>query len=124
VLHQILIADDSPLIRQVLRSCLERSGEWQVCGEAADGREAVEKAKELDPDLVILDLSMPTMNGFEAARELRRINPQVPLLMFTSFATPTLATEAAAAGCTATVSKSDSPQLLIDSIHRLLAAAA
>jgi two-component system chemotaxis response regulator CheY len=124
VLHQILIADDSPLIRQVLRSFLEQSGEWEVCGEAVDGREAIDKAKELNPDLIILDLSMPVMNGFEAARELRRIKPHVPLLMFTSFATPMLAKEAAAAGCTAVVSKSDSQQLLIDSIHRLLAAVA
>jgi len=117
--HSILIADDSPLIRQSLRRWLEFN-HWQVCGEASDGLDAIEKAKELKPDLIVLDLSMPGMNGLEAARELKRINPSIPLLMFTSFNTPNVKCEAIAAGCGAVVSKSDPQQLLVESLQRLL----
>jgi DNA-binding NarL/FixJ family response regulator len=74
--YSILIVDDSALIRRTLRFCLEHSGDWKICGEAGDGAEAIQKAKELDPDLIILDLSMPNMNGLEAARELKRIKPR------------------------------------------------
>jgi DNA-binding NarL/FixJ family response regulator len=63
--------DDSPVVRNTLRQTLERQRGWEVCGEAADGREAIEKAQQLKPDLVVLDLSMPVMNGLEAARELK-----------------------------------------------------
>jgi CheY-like chemotaxis protein len=87
--------------------------------EAADGEKGIEKIRELRPDLVLLDLSMPCMNGLEAARELRRLHPSLPLLMFTSFKTPNLEEQAIAAGCNTLVSKSDSGQLL-SSMQRLL----
>jgi DNA-binding NarL/FixJ family response regulator len=122
MLYSILIVDDSGLIRRYLRSWIEQNSNWRVCGEAADGREAIEKAQQLRPNLIILDLSMPGMNGFEAARELKRISPGVPLLMFTNLETPYLKQEAIAAGCSAVVSKTDSQRLLLDSIHHLLAA--
>ncbi|HEV2698717.1 MAG TPA: response regulator, partial [Terriglobales bacterium] len=61
--NTILIVDDSTLIRRALRSCLEEGHQWTVCGEAADGRAALDMAKELQPDLIVLDLSMPDMNG-------------------------------------------------------------
>jgi DNA-binding NarL/FixJ family response regulator len=95
-----------------------------VCGEAVDGRDAIHKAEELNPDLIILDLSMPLMNGFEAARELKQIRPQVPLLMFTTFKTSVLEEEAAAGGFAAVLSKSEanSLQVLAEKIHRLLPA--
>lgn len=103
----ILIADDSPIIRKTLRQTLEREDGWQVCGEAADGREAIEKAKRLNPDIVVLDLSMPVMNGLEAARELIRISPALPLVMFTNFETPQLTNEALSAGVRTVVPKSE-----------------
>ena len=108
----ILIVDDSPAIRKSLRAMLQGSPEWRVSGEAVDGRDAVEKARQLKPDLIVLDLSMPVMNGLEAARELKRIDPSVPLVMFTTFKTDVLEKEALASGCSAVISKSESPQLL------------
>jgi len=92
----ILIVDDSAQIRRQLRSCLQQNSSWKVCGEAVDGRDAIHKAEELKPDLIVLDLSMPVMNGFEAARKLKEIRPQVPLLMFATFKTTVLEEEAAA----------------------------
>jgi DNA-binding NarL/FixJ family response regulator len=84
----ILIVDDSPVLRKTLRQTLEQGGAWEVCGEAADGREAIKQAQRLKPDLVVLDLSMPVMNGLEAAHELKRLLPSLPLVMFTTFDTP------------------------------------
>ena len=118
--HTILIVDDSTLIRRALRACLEEGHEWTVCGEAADGVSAIIMARELKPDLIVLDLSMPGMNGFQLARELKIINPARPLLMFTGFKTPQLEKDALASGCSAVVSKSEHQQLLFDNIHRLL----
>jgi DNA-binding NarL/FixJ family response regulator len=118
--NTILIVDDSTLIRRALRACLEEGQQWTVCGEAADGSLALEMAKALNPDLIVLDLSMPGMNGFELARELKHMNPALPLLMFTSFKTPQLEKEALASGCNAVVSKSEHQQMLFDNIHRLL----
>ena len=118
--YAILIVDDNALIRRYLRSCFEENSDWTVCAEAVNGRDAIEKAQIFKPDLIILDLSMPVMNGFEAARELKRISPHLPLLMFTSYKTPNLEKEALAAGCAAVLSKSDSQDLLIDRVHNLL----
>ena len=115
----ILIVDDNPVIRKTLRRTLERNKGWEVCGEAADGREAVAKAQQLKPDLVVLDLSMPVMNGLEAARELTRISPSLPLVMFTNFNMPELTNEALSAGVRAVVSKSE-PAGLVSEIQALL----
>jgi DNA-binding NarL/FixJ family response regulator len=124
LLFSILIVDDSAQIRRQLRSYFQQNSNWKVCGEAVDGRDAIHKAEELNPDLIILDLSMPVMNGFEAARELKQIRPQVPLLMFTTFKTSVLEEEAAAVGFAAVLSKSEanSLQVLAEKIHRLLPA--
>jgi DNA-binding NarL/FixJ family response regulator len=118
--YSILIVDDSALIRRSLKSCLEQHPDWKVCGEAADGLDAIQMAQQLQPNVVVLDLSMPGMNGFEVARELKRITPSIPVVMFTSFKTPALETEALAAGCNAVVSKSEHQQMLFDNIQRLL----
>jgi DNA-binding NarL/FixJ family response regulator len=115
----ILIVDDSALIRRMIRETLEQQEGWEVCGEAADGREAIEKAQQLKPDLVVLDLSMPVMNGLEAARELKRLVPSLPLVMFTNFTSPQLSKEALSAGVSAVVSK-DKIEGLIHGIQALL----
>lgn len=116
----ILIVDDSPVIRKTLRQTLEHHEGWQVCGEAANGQEGIEKAQHLKPDVIVLDLAMPVMNGLEAARELTRVLPSVPLLMFTNFETPHLKAEALSAGIRTVVSKDGSIGALIGSIQALL----
>ena len=119
----ILIADDSSLIRQTLRRLLEKEDDWAVVGEAANGEEAVEQARKLKPDLVILDLSMPVMNGIEAAHELRRLLPSLPVVMFIHLATDNLAETALSAGVSAVVPKSE-PAMLVNCIYELLKSAA
>ena len=80
---RILIADDVSTARVSLRKLLESHSGWQVCGEAVNGWEAIEQTERLAPDLVILDLRMPLMNGFQAAREISRVNPHPPMLLIT-----------------------------------------
>src|SRR5215472_3723272 len=78
---RILIADDHELVRQGLRTLLASRPAWEVCGEAADGREAVEKASQLKPDIILLDVSMPRLNGLEAAALIRRKSPGSEILI-------------------------------------------
>lgn len=79
---RILIADDHELMRRGVRGLIESHREWAVCGEAVEGREAVQKARELRPDLVIMDINMPRLNGLEAAKQIRQENPSVKMLFF------------------------------------------
>jgi DNA-binding NarL/FixJ family response regulator len=78
---RLLIADDDPNIRLLLRRLFEHHAGWEVCGECANGIEALEKALKLAPDIVILDLAMPGMNGLQSAQQILRINPHIPLLL-------------------------------------------
>jgi DNA-binding response OmpR family regulator len=79
----ILLADDSPMIGQTLYRALATEGSYDLCAQAADGSEAISLAKRYKPDLVILDLAMPKMNGLETARELKKIMPTVPIILLT-----------------------------------------
>ncbi len=106
--HTILIVDDSGLIRHWLRRFIEQNSDWQVCGEAEDGKVAVEKVKELHPDLVILDFQMPVMNGLEAARQIARLTPNTVMLMFTVHNRELLLQEAKSVGIADVLSKFDS----------------
>jgi DNA-binding NarL/FixJ family response regulator len=119
---RILIADDSASIRQVLRFFIEHNTDWQVCGEAENGQIAVEKVAELKPHAVILDLSMPVMNGLEAAREIARIAPNVQMVLFTMHSSEQLRKEAQAAGIKDVISKSDTiGQHLLTSLRTICA---
>ena len=111
--HTILIADDNLFIRESLRRLFEREEDFDVCGEAENGREAVEKARELRPDLVLLDLSMPVMNGLDAARALKRLMPEVPVIMFSAYGDSSAEKEARSAGVWALVSKSEHASVLL-----------
>jgi DNA-binding NarL/FixJ family response regulator len=115
----ILIVDDSAAIRGVLRDALQRQKGWQVCGEAENGQDGIEKAELLIPDLIVLDLAMPVMNGLEAARTLSKSLPTVPLVLFTSYETTNLRDEALKSGFKAVVPKSDL-SLLIRSLREIL----
>jgi DNA-binding NarL/FixJ family response regulator len=81
----VLIVDDNAYIRQALCRVFKCESDFEVRGEAVDGREAIAKAQELHPDLMVLDLSMPVMNGLDAARELKRLMPTVPRMMYSAF---------------------------------------
>ncbi len=83
--NSIFIVDDSSDIRAGIRRQLERSG-FEVCGEAHDGLDALDKLSKVRPDLIILDMSMPRMNGVDAARELKYICPDVPVILYTAYA--------------------------------------
>jgi DNA-binding NarL/FixJ family response regulator len=83
--HRVFIVDDNPTVRTGIRTLLETSG-FEICGEASDGLDEAERAPEINPDLIILDISMPRMNGLDAARKLRDIHPNVPILLNTAHA--------------------------------------
>jgi DNA-binding NarL/FixJ family response regulator len=105
--HSILIVDDNNLVRRLLRTWLEQDSEWEICGEAENGQIAVETVERLHPDIVILDLQMPVMNGLEAARQITRLAPKTAMVMFTVHNSQQLLQEARASGVREVVSKSD-----------------
>jgi DNA-binding NarL/FixJ family response regulator len=105
--HRILIVDDSAIIRHSIRACIEHNTDWEVCGEAENGKVAIEKVRQLDPDVVTLDWQMPVMNGLDAAREITRIAPRATMLMITLHDSGQLMREAHDAGIKEVLSKSD-----------------
>jgi DNA-binding NarL/FixJ family response regulator len=111
VMKRILIADDNPAVRRGLRDLIERTCDWDVCGEAVNGREAIERARELHPDILLLDLMMPGMNGFDTARELARVEPDLPILLCTIQLSPYVMREAEKMGIQGAVSKSKVSQI-------------
>jgi DNA-binding NarL/FixJ family response regulator len=105
--YRVLIVDDNATIRNLVRSSIERNREWEVCGEAENGQLAVDKVQQLHPDVVILDLQMPIMNGLEAARQIIRRDPNMAMVMLTMHNCAQLLRDAQAAGIKDVVSKSD-----------------
>jgi DNA-binding NarL/FixJ family response regulator len=103
---RILIADDSPTVRAGLKLLLQYHEDWTVCGEAEDGNDAVKKAAELQPDVILLDISMPAMDGLSAAEIIRRDAPDSEILIVTHFESLDLARYAAQAGVRAYITKS------------------
>jgi two-component system nitrate/nitrite response regulator NarL len=108
----VLLVDDSPSIRTVIRWHLESQAGLEVCGEASDGMEAVDKALDLSPDLIVMDFMMPRMNGLEAARELTHKTPHVPIILFTGDESAVSVSDAIQAGIWAIVSKREFHKLL------------
>jgi len=117
---QILIADDSGTVRRILKHFLQDRKDIEVCGEAANGFEAVEKAKMLRPDLVLLDLAMPEMNGAEAASVLKKIMPKVPIIVFTMYGENIGRSLTSAIGVDMVLSKPDGMRALVEAIDGLL----
>jgi len=103
---RILIADDSPTVRAGLKLLLQYHEDWTVCGEAEDGEDAVKKATELKPDVILLDISMPAMDGLSAAEIIRRDAPDSEILIVTHFESLDLARYAAQTGVRAYITKS------------------
>lgn len=116
----MLIVDDNALIRQAVCELFAREVDFDVCAEAVDGKDAIEKAQLFRPDLIVTDLSMPVMNGLEEARALRELMPTVPVIVFTAFISSALEKEAAASGVSAIISKSERAAVLIATARTLL----
>jgi chemotaxis response regulator CheB len=118
----VLIVDDNAFIRQALCELFAREANVFVCGQAANGKEAISQALETHPDLIVLDLSMPVMNGLDAARELKKLMPEVPLIMYSSFVE--IFSDARLSGISVVVSKSEPGAVLISKARGLLFRAA
>jgi len=116
----VLIVDDNRYIRQSLCEQFQRESGFEVCGEAENGKEAIAKALELHPDLIVLDLSMPVMNGLDAARELKKLMPTVPLIMYSAFGDTFMEQQARLIGISELVSKSQPAVILVRKARSLL----
>jgi DNA-binding NarL/FixJ family response regulator len=116
---RILLADDHSIVRRGLRELLEERVGWSVCAEAATGREAVERAIEHRPQIAVLDLSMPELNGLEATRRIRRSVPETEVLVFTMHESDELVREVLAAGARGYLLKSDAADQLVPAVESL-----
>jgi DNA-binding NarL/FixJ family response regulator len=118
---RILIADDHEIFRRGLRSLLESHAEWQVCGEATDGQDAVERVRELNPDVVVLDITMPRLNGLEAAQLIRSEAPQSKMVILSQHEPSLMRQAALSAGADAYVTKSEVSRELMMAIETMIA---
>ncbi len=120
MVKSVLIADDNALVRQGLCELFSREADFEICGEAENGREAIAEAQELHPDLILLDLSMPVMNGLDAARALKRVMPEVPIIMYSAYGDSYTQREASSAGVSTLVSKSEHVSVLLGKARSLV----
>ncbi len=116
---KLLLADDHEIVRKGLRSVLEAQRDCEVVGEAADGRQAVTLVKELNPDIVILDISMPLLNGLEATRQILKIRPQTKVLILTMHESDSLIRDVLDAGARGYILKTDAGRDLIAAVESL-----
>jgi DNA-binding NarL/FixJ family response regulator len=113
---RILIADDHAVVRAGLRSLLESHSGWEVCAEAPDGRDAVEKASKLEPDVAVLDISMPLLNGVEACRRIRGCSPSTEILILTMHESDDLVQQVVEAGARGYILKDDADRVLLAAV--------
>jgi DNA-binding NarL/FixJ family response regulator len=116
---RILVADDHDLIRRGLKALLESHHGWEICGEAHTGSEAVGKAQELKPDIAILDIGMPDLNGLEAARKIRKASPQTKILVLSVHYSDQLIRDTVETGVHGYIVKSDSDRDLVRAVEAL-----
>jgi DNA-binding NarL/FixJ family response regulator len=117
---RLLIVDDHEIFRRGLRALLEPSSEWEICGEAVDGLDAVEQCKSLKPDIVVLDVSMPRLNGLEAARRIKKENPDPQIIIITQHDSPQIRSAAIEAGAQAFVTKSAVASELVSALRNII----
>jgi DNA-binding NarL/FixJ family response regulator len=120
-LVNILILDDHGVVRRGLRAMLETRADWTVVGEAADGRTGIDMARDLQPDVVIIDIAMPKMNGLDATRHLRQVSPKSAVLIFTMVDSEELIREVFSAGARGYLLKSDADRLIVAAVEALAA---
>jgi DNA-binding NarL/FixJ family response regulator len=118
---KILIVDDHEVVRQGIRTILRARPQWEICGEAVNGRDAIEKARSLDPDVIIMDITMPEMSGIEATREISKLKLRASVLVFTMHESKNLATSVQDAGARGCVLKSHAARDLLDALEALMA---
>lgn len=116
---RILVADDHHVVRSGLRLLLESHSGWQVCAEATNGREAVEKAGKFKPDVAVLDIGMPLLNGVEATRQIRKLSPKTEVLILTMHDSELLVQEVIEAGALGYILKDDADRNLIAAVEAL-----
>ncbi len=116
---RILIADDHEVARRGIRAMLESHPGWEVCGEARDGREAVDLASKMNPDLVLLDIGMPNLNGLEAARQILAFSPDIAILILTMHDSDQVVREVLRAGARGFLLKSDAGRDLVAAVEAL-----
>jgi DNA-binding NarL/FixJ family response regulator len=119
-LCRVLVVDDHPLIRTMLKNVIGKEGDLAVVGEARNGREGVEASRELRPDLVLMDVSMPSMNGIAATREIKAVLPRTVVLVVSAHESPDYLMEAIAAGAAGYVLKDAPPARILDAVRRAL----
>jgi DNA-binding NarL/FixJ family response regulator len=117
---KILIADDNEEIRKLLSTVLSQDQNWNVCGQAANGRQAVLLAHQLKPDLIILDIAMPMLDGLHATVEILKHAPAVPIILYTLFKTDQIDLEGKKAGARKVLSKTEPVESLLESVRELL----
>jgi DNA-binding NarL/FixJ family response regulator len=117
---RILVADDHDVVRRGLKSILQPHPGWEVCGEAHNGRQAVAQAEKLKPDVVVMDISMPDMNGLEAARRIRKSLPKTEVVILSVHYTDTLVREIVDAGAKGYILKSDADRDLVIAVEAVL----
>jgi DNA-binding NarL/FixJ family response regulator len=117
---KIVIADDHEVVRQCVRRLLQSRPEWEICGEAENGRQAVSLAQELTPDAIIMDISMPLMNGLEATSQISTLNANIRVLILTMHEPADVAEPARKMGARGLVMKSDVGRHLISALERVL----
>jgi DNA-binding NarL/FixJ family response regulator len=120
MVNSVLIADDDAFVRQRLGELFSREPDFEVCAVADNGRSAIQEAQESHPNLILLDLAMPVMNGLDAARALKQLMPEVPIVMFSAHADSFTEKEARSAGVSVLVSKFEDISALVGIARRLL----
>lgn len=116
----VLVVDDNPAVRKVICELFTRETDFRVCGQAENGREGLLRARELQPDLVVTDLTMPLLNGLEYACAVKKLMPSVPVILYSANMDSFVEKEALAAGASAAVAKSDVVARLIPTARSLL----
>ena len=116
---RILIADDHEVVRDGLRAIIEHEPGWEVCGTAVTGREAVERAQELKPDIAVLDMTMPELSGLEAVRQIKRALPKTEVLVFSAHRSEEVVAQVFDAGAKSYICKADAGRHLVAAIRSL-----
>jgi DNA-binding NarL/FixJ family response regulator len=119
-LWTVLIVDDNPAVRKLICELFTRELDFTVCGEAENGRDALDRAQDLRPELIVTDLSMPIMDGLEETRELKKLMPSIPIILYSAHMDRFVEKEALAAGASAAVAKTDVVAILVATARTLM----